>query len=166
MFLTILVHGAATTSCLEARGTPPRITIPQGNNWPKTLEYIRNGHNRTFSCVATGSGILKYAWRFNGEKLSDREKEARFDAKTGSLFIGEYFNEQLTGDYQCVVSNDYGLSMTPYLRIAATVSNPFPDWGGTSPDNVEAYWSYYLKMDCINVPKSVPPAKFNWRKGI
>ncbi|XP_052251605.1 neurofascin-like [Dreissena polymorpha] len=165
MYLSAIICCVVITTCIEARGTPPKISIPQGNNWPKPLEYIRKGNNRTFSCVATGSAPLKYEWRFNGEKLNAREKEARFDPNTGSLFIGEYFNEQLTGDYQCVVSNEYGTSMTPYLRIAATVANAFPGGDGLFPDNVEAYRSNYLKMDCINVPKSVPAWTFNWQRG-
>ena len=70
--------------------------------------------------LSSFNAFFRYEWRFNGEKLNAREKEARFDPNTGSLFIGEYFNEQLTGDYQCIVSNEYGTSMTPYLRIAAT----------------------------------------------
>ncbi|KAH3711565.1 hypothetical protein DPMN_071236 [Dreissena polymorpha] len=165
MFLNTLVLGAAVTSCLEARGTPPRITIPLGNNWNRPLEYIRKGNNRTFSCVATGSATLKYEWRFNEEKLNADEKEAGFDANTGSLFIGEFFNEQLTGDYQCVVSNEFGTAMTPYLRIAATVAHAFPGSTDSFPDNVEAYTSNYLKMDCINVPKSIPAWTFNWQRG-
>ncbi|KAH3711577.1 hypothetical protein DPMN_071248 [Dreissena polymorpha] len=162
MLLSTLVLGAAITNCMEARGTPP---ILQGNNWPKPLEYIRKGNNRTFFCVATGSATLKYEWRFNGEKLNASEQEARFDANTGSLFIGEYFNEQLTGDYQCVVSNEFGTAMTPYFRIAATVANPFPNGDNMFPDNMDVYRSNYHKMDCINVPKSVPAWTFNWQRG-
>jgi len=36
-------------------GVPPKISIPQGNNWPKPQQYIRRGNNKTFSCVATGT---------------------------------------------------------------------------------------------------------------
>ncbi|KAH3713182.1 hypothetical protein DPMN_072968 [Dreissena polymorpha] len=45
-------------------GTPPKISIPQGNNWPKPLVYIRTGQNRTFSCAATGSAPLNILSNF------------------------------------------------------------------------------------------------------
>ena len=40
-----------------------------------------------------------------------------FDANTGTLNIGQKFSGDLSGMYQCVVSNDYGTTMTPYLQI-------------------------------------------------
>ena len=40
-----------------------------------------------------------------------------FDANTGTLNIGAMFSGDLSGMYQCVVSNDYGTAMTPYLEI-------------------------------------------------
>jgi len=40
-----------------------------------------------------------------------------FDANTGTLNIGAFFSGDLSGMYQCVVSNDYGTTMTPYLQI-------------------------------------------------
>ncbi|WAR17087.1 NRG-like protein [Mya arenaria] len=138
---------------VTSRGSPPKIAIPQGNNWPKSFEYIRKGNKETFDCVAVGRYPLK-------------PEEVRFDENTGSLFIGEYFNEQLTGDYQCVVSNAYGTAMTPYLTISATVAYAFPGGENTFANNVEAYATNYFTMDCENIPRSVPQWTFDWQRGI
>ncbi|WAR17044.1 NRG-like protein [Mya arenaria] len=166
IFAASLLCLAALTSVQGRGGSPPKISIPQGNNWPKSFEYIRKGNKETFECVAVGPGPLKYEWRYNGQRISARPEEVRFDENAGSLFIGEYFNEQLTGDYQCVVSNAYGTAMTPYLTISATVAYAFPGGENTFAKNVEAYATNYFTMDCENIPRSVPQWTFDWQRGI
>lgn len=69
--------------------------------------------------------VYRYEWRYQGEKINEDRRKIRFDERTGDLFIGEFFEETLSGDYQCVAKNDYGTTMTPYLQINATGIYPY-----------------------------------------
>ena len=41
----------------------------------------------------------------------------------------------------------------------------FPGGENAYAENVQAYDSTYHKMDCKNVPRSVPPWTFAWQRG-
>lgn len=64
---------------------------------------------------------FRYKWQLNGTDIDNSNPEVlAFDSATGDITLGEFFGPLNSGDYQCIVSNDYGTAMTPYLTLLAT----------------------------------------------
>ncbi|XP_060589756.1 contactin-4-like isoform X2 [Ruditapes philippinarum] len=145
-------------------GHPPQISVPQGNKWSQTKVYVRKASPNTFECQATAKPQAKYYWTVNGTEIVSDDRVVTFDKDTGTLTTGPLFGELHTGDYQCFASNKYGTAMTPILKIIAVVANTFKGTGVSTTD-LEADVSKYFKLECKDVPYSVPQWLFSWKKG-
>ncbi|XP_060589743.1 neuroglian-like [Ruditapes philippinarum] len=146
-------------------GHPPQISVPQGNKWSQTKVYVRKASPNRFECQATAIPQAKYYWTVNGTAIVSDARVVAFDKETGTLTTGPLFGELHTGDYQCFASNKYGTAMTPILKIIATVANTFKGTGVSTTD-LEADVSKYFKLECKDVPYSVPQWQFGWQKGV
>lgn len=151
---------------IEGRGSPPKITSPLGNTWPRSTEYARKGGTATFSCRASGEPAPTYIWTVNGTDINSMSLMRgifNYDKVSGMLTIGSQFSSAFNGDYQCIANNTNGKAMTPFLRILATEVYPFSGNTSTTKD-VQAYENEYLELKCDNAPYSVPPLIFLWKR--
>jgi len=90
-------------------GLPPQITLQPTN------QTLLPGATAQFSVQASGSGVLAYQWWFNETNLLE-------DATNSMLTLTNITYGQL-GDYQVVVSSDYG-SVTSAVVMLAVVAWP------------------------------------------
>ena len=56
-------------------------------------------HNVTFTTMVTGVGSFTYQWRHNGTNIS---------GETGDTLMITNVMESNSGDYQCIVTNQFG----------------------------------------------------------
>ncbi|KAH3711585.1 uncharacterized protein LOC127857002 [Dreissena polymorpha] len=151
---------------VDAGGAPPSISVPQGNNWPEPVSYIRSGTKKTITCTAKGSATLKYRWTVDGNPVINRVNQVEFSESNGTLFIGERFEVSHSGNYSCVVKNDYGETMTPYLQlIRADSGNLFPGNQNTPAENIQLNQYNHYALECKNKPSSMPPLEISWENG-
>ncbi|XP_052762584.1 neurofascin-like [Mya arenaria] len=151
---------------VDAAGKPPKIIKPQGNHWNLPIQYVRQGDPKTVECSAEGSQPITYKWTFNGENIKSGSTSVAFSPQTGNLMVGTLFGNADSGDYQCIATNSYGTTMTPYVKLILAVSgNLFPGDQTQFPDNVEVFASNHYAMKCVNQPFSIPPLEISWEMG-
>lgn len=148
-----------------ATATPPVISIPQGNSWPQSFEYVRKSTNKVVQCRAQGNPPPTYMWLVNGTEVQARADVVTYNKTSGDLKIGQQFYEAYTGDYQCIAYNENGKAMTPFLKLIATIAQPFAGQSGTSPTPINAYETEYKTIECTDVPLSIPPWNIKWQRG-
>ena len=77
----------------------------------KSSRTINNGSRFSISCViATGTKPFQFEWRFNDELLPNPSTDYRIDSidDEQSLFIIPHVKPINSGQYSCIVRNDYG----------------------------------------------------------
>jgi hypothetical protein len=109
-YSVVVWNGAGFTVSRSARLTvvvPPRITLQ-----PVSLS-VNPGTNVTFTVAATGTGLVRYQWRFNGQDLPG--------ATSPSLAIN---NVQLPndGDYVAMVTDDSATIASAVARLIVRVT--------------------------------------------
>ncbi|XP_052249784.1 neural cell adhesion molecule L1-like protein [Dreissena polymorpha] len=162
MFLVLLV----SIMGVDAGGVPPSISVPQGNNWPKPVKYIRSGSSDQIECTAYGSPSPKYRWTVDGSPVKNTVNCVEFSESNGTLSIGSLFSPSDSGNYSCVVKNDYGEIMTPYLQlIRADSSNHFRGHQNTPAETIMLNLYNHYAMECKNKPSSIPPLEISWEIG-
>lgn len=152
----------AFVSVACARNFPPLLTNPSGR-WSEPIKYVRVPYSISVQCQASAQPPAKYYWTFNGTRIEVNENILSFDENDGTLTTGSFFGRAYSGDYQCIAYNDEGASMTSVLKILAAFDAPFQ--GQETVKNVPVYVSKYIKLECQNVPESVPWWTFKWTKG-
>ncbi|XP_053381957.1 contactin rig-6-like [Mercenaria mercenaria] len=150
---------------IYARMSPPSISEPQGNKWNPDVEYIRIPDSKSKKCNATANPKAKYYWTFNGERISSDESTVAVDETTGLLTTGSSFSESNSGDYQCFAYNDVGTTMTPILKLVTAKAGPFAGSSAPEPAKIVTA-SQYVKLECKDMPESVPRGLVGWKRGI
>ncbi len=104
--------GSATSStatlAFQALPQPPQIT-----NQPPATTTVTNGNTATLVVMATGAAPLAYQWQLFGTNLVDSGNIS--GTTTSSLFFNPAVTTN-TGNYQVIVTNNYGaVTSTPSL---------------------------------------------------
>jgi len=163
MKVLIAVFCLTCAVVVHARGKLPTISIPQSNKWPNSKVYVRNADPQSFSCQAKTPA--KYRWTFNGTAVENVTGVTTVFGSNGTLRTGPLFGLANSGDYQCFAENAYGTTFTPIIQILGTIALAFKGGDDDTPKNVKTHASKYFKMECKDVPLSVPQWNFIWEKG-
>jgi hypothetical protein len=141
-------NGAGFTVSRSARVLvviPPRITLQ-----PASIA-VSPGSNVTFTAAATGTGLVRYQWRRDGQEIPDAT------SPTLSIPNAQLANE---GDYLVVVTDDIATSQSAVARllvkVAPTVAVPLVG----STNLVGSSVTFMM------VANGSVPMGFQWRRGV
>ena len=78
-------------------------------------QFVNVTHNVTFNTTVRGVGVenFTYQWRHNGTNITDEIND--------TLIITNVMTSD-TGDYECVVTNEYGDSATSNVVVVTVIS--------------------------------------------
>ncbi|CAL1526256.1 unnamed protein product [Lymnaea stagnalis] len=134
---------------------PPSIT----ENEREFLYFIVQ-KSVTIPCTALGTPELKYKWLKDGKSIDLDSNKERWTLihGVGSLLINNPIDSD-SGVYQCMVSNDCGVSLSNFMTLLHAKMEPFPPLD--KPTVLKASLGSKIKLVC-NPPQSVPKAQIRW----
>ncbi|XP_043941249.1 hemicentin-1 [Protopterus annectens] len=135
---------------------PPRIL---GDNKPEDVR-VKEKHNVTLTCEATGSPVPTITWMKDDQPLS---KDTEHNILSGGRFL-ELFNTHVadTGRYTCIASNTAGdRSQSFNLNVLVSPTIAGTDNNGT-PEEVIVILNSPTSLVCE--AQSYPPATITWLK--
>jgi len=121
--LSVFAAGFLASLTLTAADIPPSISSQPSSH------AAHAGINVTFSVTASGTGPLRFQWRFNGADL---------DAKTNTTLALTNLQPAQAGDYTVTVTNNAGAVTSQVARLQLVsgftrVTNSTLARGGTRP---------------------------------
>jgi uncharacterized repeat protein (TIGR02543 family) len=102
---------------------PPQITVQ-----PQDSILATNGGTNSFSVTAIGSPTLAYQWQENGTNLTDGSTtwgSVISGSTTTNLTLADVSTNDV-GNYQVVVTNDFGSATSRVAQLTTTSSTPSP----------------------------------------
>lgn len=115
--LAVLAGSGRSTGPLLGDGSAPVITSEPTN------QRVSVGASVKFSIMADGSPTLHYRWRHNGAELADGGRISGADTNTVTINPVEAGD---AGNYDCVVTNDFGGVTSKPGRLRVLQTTPFP----------------------------------------
>ncbi|XP_019927254.3 neural cell adhesion molecule L1 isoform X2 [Magallana gigas] len=170
------IQGSPTTSASVEISSHPSSIMPtthkgaQSFNHPPIItsefrpEYFLNKiSNLALQCQAY-SGNIKYYWYQNGRKV-ENQIQITANITSGYLRITNYTKDNF-GVFYCVAENDYGASVSPFVKISEAVLDKFRNIRPLSMKSCEEY--DHCKLDCSYKPRCEPhdACQFEWTHGI
>ncbi|KAH9492861.1 hypothetical protein Btru_024879 [Bulinus truncatus] len=111
-------------------------------------------------CTAKGTPNIRFSWLKDGKTINIEGSGDRLTIVNGvgSLMITNPMDSD-SGVYQCMASNDCGVSLSNYITLLHAKMDPFPPVD--FPKVMKAHLGSNLKLSC-KPPYSVPKATIRW----
>ncbi len=158
------VAGSVTSAIATLTLTNPPPPPPPPTNYPPAIigqprsQTVPAGANVGFNIQVTGSGPLRFQWRFNGSNLP-------LNSLSGPTLWIERVTAAHAGAYDCVVSNPYGTVTSDAATL--TVTNPPPPPPPAPPVILQQPFTATVNVGAslsLNVQFSgAGPLRFQWR---
>lgn len=110
-------------------------------------------------CEASGSRIMQYYWKKNGQNFTWAVYDDRISKQPdiGTLIVSDPRDED-TGSYQCFAYNRFGTAASNTVFLRKTVLGDFPS---ASIRTIYADRGDDLELEC-DPPRGYPPPVVNW----